>query len=83
MQTDTGIHREGKACTNKDKAVLLRVQAKGKPSWLPVPGFAVESLLAEGAQTVLNGQRVLPKKALDEGYEFKHPRIQGALKSML
>ena len=66
-----------------DKAVLLHVQAKGKPSWLPVPSFAVESLLAEGAQTVLNGQRVLPKKALDEGYEFKYPRIQGALKSML
>lgn len=54
-----------------------------KPSWLPVPAFAIQGLLAEGAQTVLNGQRVLPKKAQQAGYQFQHPRIQEALKSIL
>lgn len=54
-----------------------------RPSWFPVPAFALEGLLAEGAQTVLQGQRVLPKKTQEAGYKFQHPQIQGALKSML
>jgi uncharacterized protein (TIGR01777 family) len=33
-----------------------------RPSWLPVPSFALEVLLGEGAQVVLEGQQVLPKR---------------------
>jgi uncharacterized protein len=60
----------------------LSAQLK-RPSWLPVPDFALQGLLAEGAQMVLNGQRVLPKKAQEAGYQFQHPRIEDALKSIL
>ena len=35
----------------------------GRPSWLPVPDFALQTLLGEGAGVVLQGQRVLPARA--------------------
>jgi Domain of unknown function (DUF1731) len=35
----------------------------GRPSWLPVPDFALQTLLGEGAGVVLEGQRVLPARA--------------------
>ena len=55
----------------------------GKPNWLPVPDFAIKSLLGEGATVVLNGQMVRPKNALDAGYKFKYERIDQALRQIL
>lgn len=54
-------------------------KALGKPSWLPVPGFALRLAFGEMAEMLLTGQRVLPKKALEAGYEFLYPTIEGAL----
>jgi uncharacterized protein len=54
-----------------------------RPSWLPVPGFALDLLLGEGAKLVLEGQKVLPKRTLESGFEFAYPEIKGALKQFL
>ena len=51
----------------------------GRPSWLPVPEFALKALLGEGASVVLEGQRVLPDRALKEGFRFKYTDIGNAL----
>ena len=51
----------------------------GRPSWLPVPEFALKALLGEGAAVVLEGQRVIPEKAIDCGFEFKYKDIGSAL----
>jgi uncharacterized protein len=49
-------------------------------SWLHVPAFIIKLLLGQmGVETILSGQKVIPKKLLDEGFEFKHPEIEGAL----
>ncbi|XP_077246467.1 NAD(P)-binding Rossmann-fold superfamily protein [Tasmannia lanceolata] len=53
----------------------------GRPSWLPVPDFALKAVLGEGAFIVLEGQRVLPVKAKELGFSFRYPYIKDALKA--
>jgi uncharacterized protein (TIGR01777 family) len=55
----------------------------GRPYWLPVPGFALRFLLGEQSILVLKGQNVLPKKLLDQKFEFQYPLLPGALRSVL
>lgn len=53
------------------------------PSWLPVPDFAVNTLLGEGAKVVLEGQRVLPSRTQQQGFKFKYGDIDSALRQIL
>ncbi|NJM58911.1 MAG: TIGR01777 family protein [Synechococcales cyanobacterium RU_4_20] len=55
----------------------------GRPSWLPVPGFALDLLLGEGAKVVLEGQQVLPKRTQVSGFQFQFPDLAAALKDFL
>jgi uncharacterized protein len=50
-----------------------------RPSWLPVPGFALELLLGEAAKLVLEGQQVLPQQTQATGFQFQYPTVQTAL----
>lgn len=50
-----------------------------RPSWLPVPGFALEALLGEGAMVVLEGQQVLPKRTTSYSFEYQYPTVKQAL----
>ena len=54
-----------------------------RPSWLPVPGFALELLLGDGAKVVLEGQKVLPKKTLASGFQYQYPNLKSALEEIL
>lgn len=58
-------------------------EATGRPSWLPVPEFALKAMLGEGSTIVLEGQKVLPIKAKELGFSFKYPYIRDALKAIL
>ncbi|MDY7014717.1 MAG: TIGR01777 family oxidoreductase [Cyanobacteriota bacterium] len=53
-----------------------------RPSWLPVPGFALELLLGDGAQVVLEGQQVLPKATQATGFQYQYPALEAALKTV-
>ncbi|KAK7257992.1 hypothetical protein RIF29_32362 [Crotalaria pallida] len=57
--------------------------AMGRPSWLPVPDFALKAVLGEGASVVLEGQRVLPTQARKLGFPFKYSYVKDALKAIL
>ncbi|MEG4914236.1 thylakoid membrane protein ThyD [Microcoleus sp. B7-D4] len=54
-----------------------------RPSWLPVPGFALEMLLGDGAKLVLEGQKVLPKQTLASGFQYQYPTLKLALEDIL
>ncbi|XP_010905650.1 epimerase family protein SDR39U1 homolog, chloroplastic isoform X2 [Elaeis guineensis] len=58
-------------------------QVIGRPSWLPVPDFAIKAVLGEGASIVLEGQRVLPAKAKELGFSYKYPYVKDALKAIV
>ena len=66
----------------KDFCQILGTVMK-RPSWLPVPGFALELLLGEAAQVVLEGQNVQPENTQASGFKFKYPSLQGALEQIL
>ncbi|MBR8831609.1 MAG: Epimerase family protein [Chroococcopsis gigantea SAG 12.99] len=55
----------------------------GRPSWLPVPDFALELLLGEGAKVVLEGQQVLPSATLNTGFTYKYPTLKPALENII
>lgn len=59
-------------------------QTIGRPSIVPAPGFALKALFGEMAESLLlEGQRVLPQKALNHGFEFRYPHLREALENLL
>lgn len=51
-----------------------------RPALLPVPGFALKLLFGEMAErTLLEGQRVVPARLVDAGFEFVAPTLDAAL----
>jgi len=58
-------------------------QLMKRPSWLPVPGFALELLLGDGAQVVLEGQQVLPSRTQATGFQYQYPNLKLALEEIL
>ncbi len=58
-------------------------EVMNRPSWLPVPGFALEAMLGDGAKVVLEGQQVLPQRTVDSGFQYEYPNLQSALTQIL
>ncbi len=54
-----------------------------RPSWLPVPDFAIEALLGDGAVVVLKGQKVLPERTQAAGFEYDYAEPKAALKDVV
>jgi uncharacterized protein (TIGR01777 family) len=67
---------------NKDFARILG-KAMKRPSRLPVPSFAAKLAIGEAATLALDGQRVIPKRLLEAGYNFIHETFTDALPSLL
>lgn len=51
-----------------------------RPSWLPVPGFAVKLAAGEFAEYVLKGRRIVPAKLKALGFRFTLPALALALR---
>lgn len=59
-------------------------RALSRPALIPVPAFALRALVGEMAgPLLLTGQRVLPRRALDAGFRFQHPKLEESLTSLL
>jgi hypothetical protein len=69
--------------TNREFAQAIG-RALGRPAAVPVPGFVLDLKFGgEFGKVLRGGQRVMPRRALDLGYEFRFTDIDAALKSLL
>jgi uncharacterized protein (TIGR01777 family) len=68
--------------TNKAFAKALG-RAIHRPAVAPVPGFTIKLLYGAMSQIVLTGVRMVPGRAAELGYEFKHPDLDEALRDTL
>jgi uncharacterized protein (TIGR01777 family) len=68
--------------TNKEFSKALG-RVLHRPSFMRVPKFALRIRFGGVAGLITTGQRVLPKKALDLGFQFQFPDIDGALQDVL
>lgn len=58
-------------------------KALGRPAVVPVPGLTVDLMFGrEFGRVLRGGQRVMPRRALDLGYQFRHPEVDGALEDL-
>jgi len=66
-------------------AVFARTlaHALGRPARVRTPAFALRLGFGEMAGLLLTGQKVVPTRALQEGYRFRHPTLDGALRAIL
>lgn len=59
-------------------------RALRRPTPFPAPGFALRLALGEMAEALLlSGQRAVPKRLLDSGFDFRHPALEAALEHLL
>ena len=54
-----------------------------RPSFMPSPGFMIKLILGEFGSVLLKGQRVIPRRLLDAGFQFKYPNIEEALRGII
>ncbi|HJT17721.1 MAG TPA: TIGR01777 family oxidoreductase [Thermoanaerobaculia bacterium] len=55
-------------------------RAMHRPSFMPAPAFALRLVLGEMAdEMLLTGQRVVPSRALREGFTFRYPTLESSL----
>lgn len=67
---------------NRDFTRVLGRQL-GRPTLLPVPGFALRAALGELSNELLGSRRVVPRLARDRGFAFRYPSIEAALAAEL
>jgi uncharacterized protein (TIGR01777 family) len=71
------------AVTNQEFTKTLG-KVLSRPTFLPVPEFAIKTLFGEMGETLLlEGARVLPQKLQDAGFEFDFPNLEDAMNHAL
>ncbi len=54
-----------------------------RPAFFKVPATILKVLFEEGADVILKGQRVIPKKLQKSGFSFLYPELETALQNLL
>lgn len=62
----------------------ILAEVMGKHTILPsVPEFILKIVMGDFANTIVKGQRVTPKKLIDNGFEFQFPTLREALNEII
>ncbi len=67
---------------NREFATALG-EALKRPARFSVPAFVIKLALGEFGETLLGGQRALPKHTIESGYQFKYDSIEKALADLV
>jgi uncharacterized protein (TIGR01777 family) len=54
-----------------------------RPMLMPMPALVAMLLFGEASELLLEGQQVVPKKLLDNGFKFTYPQLNTALEEIL
>jgi uncharacterized protein len=69
--------------TNRELSKALG-RVLGRPAVVPLPKLAMKLRFGdEMGEIVTGGQRAIPRRALDAGFEFAHPELEPALRDLL
>ncbi len=55
----------------------------GRPAFVPTPGIAIKLALGEMSTLVLDGQNAVPDRLESEGFSFRFPSLEPALRDVL
>ncbi len=69
--------------TNREFSKALG-RALGRPAVVPLPKLALKLRFGgELGEVTSGGQRAVPRRAVDDGFEFRHPELEPALRDLL
>jgi uncharacterized protein len=64
--------------TNKEFTKAFAAALR-RPAFIPTPYFALRLMIGEFAQVLFASQRIVPKVALENGFQFRYPTIREAM----
>lgn len=67
---------------NREVARILG-RVMRRPSFVPVPAFALKLALGEVSSVVLDSQRVMPQRLQEAGFAFRFPDFEAAVRHLL
>ena len=70
------------ATTNAEFSKILG-KVMGRPSWIPVPAFALKLLFGAKAAILLVSTRQIPKRLQELGFVYEYPTAQNAIADIL
>lgn len=54
-----------------------------RPTILPLPEFVLQIIFSEGAKVLTSGQKVIPKRLMDEGFVFEFDTIEKTIEDLI
>jgi len=58
-------------------------KALGRPTLFPVPEFVLQWIYGEGATVLIDGQKVVPSKLIERGFDYKYKTIDEVLENLV
>lgn len=70
-----------KSATNLEFTKAL-ASSINRPAFFPVPPVMLKLVFGEMSSVILDGQKVMPQRAIDVGFKFNYPNINEAMKNL-
>ncbi|MEX0989143.1 MAG: TIGR01777 family oxidoreductase [Actinomycetota bacterium] len=70
--------------TNREYATVLgRVLRRPSFWWIPSPALELVAGRQRAREVLLSSERIVPRRLLDDGFVFRHPHLEPALRELL